>query len=540
MKRSYTFSLFTSFLLYILYSGIGYSYGQGMINSGASVNMSGGATIYISGSTGNYTNENGGQITAGSTDNIMLEGNWINNASNTVFTDNGGIVSMLGNNESIGGTNSTSFNTVLLEGTGTTTLGSDILVGGGYSSPSGLLNLNNQPLDLNGHTLTISNPIPGTSSTGAIQYNSGYIISEQDASINNSIITWEMGGAGNIGDHIFPFGTAGGTQIPVIFTIVSAGNTNISASTRRTIDNDCAPNPAGTCNQPWTAGVANMYGFTGTDISVSSVIDRWWQIDPSSPVDASLTLTYQGAENTTDDPTGTFTAEEWRNNKWNFSYGDATGVTSGTGTVFAYEINTFGTIVLAEEDDELPISMVSFESSCLTNGTMLSWTTATEENTAYFTVERSFDGQNFTALGEVKAAGNSASTRDYSYLDTTSYSSVAYYRLAETDVNSNTKYFQVITADCHITTPFALVIYPNPNQGNYLNVHLSGLQNNSNVELQVVDMLGRQVVPPSYHAADENGTLISGLDLNYNLPKGIYNLVIQTGGSLMTRSFVIQ
>ncbi len=469
-------------------------------------------------------------------------GNWINNASNAVFTDNGGIVSLIGNSQNLGGTNSTSFNTLLLEGTGTATLGSDILVGGGYASPAGLLNLNNQPLDLSGHTLTVSNPIAGTSSTGAIQFNSGYIISEQDAAVNNSIIAWQMGGAGNIGDHIFPFGVAGGTQIPVIFTITSTGNTTISASTRRNIDNDCSPDVAGSCNKPWTAGVTNMNGFADTDISVSSVIDRWWEIDPSSAVNANLTLTYQGVENTTDEPNGAFTAEEWESGKWIYSFGSGTGVTSGTGSVFAYEINTFGTMVLVTQDDELPISLVSFESSCLAQGTALSWSTATEENSAYFTIERSFDGVNFTTIAKVKAAGNSNSTLDYSYIDTTSYSTTAYYRLSETDMNNNQKYFQIITADCHNTvSPFAMSIYPNPNQGNYLNVHLTGLQNNAAIQIRVIDMLGRQVMPSSNVAADENGSLATQLDLNNTLAKGMYLIVIQTdGGSQMSKSFVIE
>src|SRR5579862_5635291 len=97
----------------VLLLGYAASFAQspGLINNGANIYLTGGATIYVSGSSGNYTNQNGGQITAGSSDSMKIGGNWSNTASNVVFTNNGGIVSFLGSNPNIGGTNSTSFNT---------------------------------------------------------------------------------------------------------------------------------------------------------------------------------------------------------------------------------------------------------------------------------------------------------------------------------------------------------------------------------------------------------------------------------------------
>ena len=519
-----------------------HSFGQvsGVINDGASIYMSGGAKIYINGSGGNYTNQNSGQITAGASDSIILGGNWMNNTSSPVFTSNGGTVVLAGAAQTLGGTNSTSFNNLVLNGTGTASLANDILVGGGYTSPSGTLNIASQALDLAGHTLTISNPASGSSTTGAVQYSTGYIISEQDSSDNHSQITWQMGGTYNAGDHIFPFGTADGVQIPVNFSILTSSNTNITVSTRRTFDNCTGSSVPGSCKQPWPAGVTNMNGANGTDVSASSIINRWWQIDASAPVSANLALTYQGAENGTNNPTGSFSAEEWGGSNWYAANSGGTGVTSGTGTVYAVDVDQFGPIVLGESGFSLPISLASFTSNCLTHGTELSWTTETEDATDYFTIERSFDGENFSSIGNIKAAGNSSSLREYNFLDSTSYSTVAYYRLKETEANGQANIFNVIVADCHTLTPFAFAIYPNPNPGNYLNVHLSGLTANANVQMKIVDILGRQIAPTTNDIADGTGILISGVDFNHNLPKGIYNLVVQTNDAFMTKSFVIQ
>jgi hypothetical protein len=66
----------------------------------------------------------------------------------------------------------------------------------------------------------------------------------------------------------------------------------------------------------------------------------------------------------------------------------------------------------------LPVTLSVFDASVFNkNSTLLKWRTETELNTNYFSIEKSDDGQHFSEVARVPAAGNSTSARNYSYED---------------------------------------------------------------------------------------------------------------------------
>ena len=82
----------------------------------------------------------------------------------------------------------------------------------------------------------------------------------------------------------------------------------------------------------------------------------------------------------------------------------------------------------------LPITLLSFTGKSLTNTTnLLEWITSTEINNDYFTLERSSDAQNFSAIGIVNGAGNSNISLNYNFIDDSPLKGINYYRLKQTD-----------------------------------------------------------------------------------------------------------
>ncbi len=77
-------------------------------------------------------------------------------------------------------------------------------------------------------------------------------------------------------------------------------------------------------------------------------------------------------------------------------------------------------------------------------GTMLSWSTASEENNALFVVEKSSDGVEFINIGSVEGAGNSAELREYTYLDIMATGERNYYRLKQVDDDGSFSYSEVV------------------------------------------------------------------------------------------------
>ena len=59
----------------------------------------------------------------------------------------------------------------------------------------------------------------------------------------------------------------------------------------------------------------------------------------------------------------------------------------------------------------------NFSASLEKNDAVLRWQTATETNSAWFSIQRSNDGIHFNNIGKVKAAGNSSRIESYAYTD---------------------------------------------------------------------------------------------------------------------------
>ena len=95
----------------------------------------------------------------------------------------------------------------------------------------------------------------------------------------------------------------------------------------------------------------------------------------------------------------------------------------------------------------LPIEIINFSGSKNGNSNELKWTTLTEMNSAYFTIEKTVDGKNYDKVGTVEGAGNSFINNEYSLTDFHVENSINYYRLSQTDFEGKSKYSELISID---------------------------------------------------------------------------------------------
>jgi hypothetical protein len=93
----------------------------------------------------------------------------------------------------------------------------------------------------------------------------------------------------------------------------------------------------------------------------------------------------------------------------------------------------------------LPISLLSFTAISQGPVVVLDWTTATEIENDYFTVERSADGLHFLPLFRVPGAGNSSSALVYTAVDDAPLSGSSYYRLRQTDFDGSSALSDVVS-----------------------------------------------------------------------------------------------
>ena len=102
---------------------------------------------------------------------------------------------------------------------------------------------------------------------------------------------------------------------------------------------------------------------------------------------------------------------------------------------------TLNELTLADLSAPLPLTWLSFTAKAQNNSqSLLQWATAQEQNTKDFYIEHSADGINWVTIGSLPAAGNSNSTRHYTYVHTSPVKGLNYYRIKQTDVDSRYSY----------------------------------------------------------------------------------------------------
>jgi len=108
----------------------------------------------------------------------------------------------------------------------------------------------------------------------------------------------------------------------------------------------------------------------------------------------------------------------------------------------------------------LPIELINFEVTPLLYSSKINWTTASEINNDFFTLERTPDGINYSIVNTIKGAGNSNQEINYSTDDSKPLFGLSYYRLKQTDYDGKFSYSKQIPLLFENTGK--LSFYPNP------------------------------------------------------------------------------
>ena len=177
----------------------------------------------------------------------------------------------------------------------------------------------------------------------------------------------------------------------------------------------------------------------------------------------------------------------------------------------------------------LPVEYKNFSVRKLGNSDIVEWTTVNELNNKHFSIQRSTDGQNFVTLGQVKTKalnGVSSSELSYDFIDANPQTGHNYYRLAQVDIDQNTRYTEVI--DIVWGTAGSVVkVYPNPTQDK-LNIDLS-TDKVTQLEIRLLDMSGRVVKSVLTKSVKGLNNITLSLD---EIADGIYGIQIYENNQL--------
>jgi len=170
---------------------------------------------------------------------------------------------------------------------------------------------------------------------------------------------------------------------------------------------------------------------------------------------------------------------------------------------------------LSEGSGNLPIELISFKANNNQKSVELNWTTATEINNNFFTIERSTDTENWEEISFIAGAGNSNDILTYSFVDNNPIIGKMYYRLKQTDYDGSFTYSEILVVDLGKEIGSGIKLYPNPTTGE---VYIEA-KNMDVDKIFVYDMLGKELTTKvSITQSGDNQYIV---DLS-NLPVGMF------------------
>ena len=440
--------------------------------------------------------------------------------------DNGGVIVGLTNselrltgtaNQNIGGGGTHQFyNLNISNGTNSVVFSDPIEV-------SNLLDMKGGVLENGDQVITIGT---GSENPGSIAYTSGAITGKLKRYFANAI-----------GSKLFPVGTSDFIRDALIdFNVSSPGSDQfLTVAFIEGIPQD--GNGGGTL-------------INGLPIAISGldIIDYsdqgYWEIEPtngdysSSICTSNYTLTlHMNGMSDLSDINYTRILKSSGSNIPSLNHVEWSGLNaiSSIGTISDFEItsitNGFSYFAAGKGSDPLPVDLLSFSGGCSGGIVSLNWQTASEHNSAYFSLSRSEDGYNWSEIAHITSAGFSSELLNYSYEDHP-HSSMNYYRLTQIDFDGATEIFDnhIIAVDCESLIDDLFYTAPCPsNGGSFQLFYTNDIQ--QDLLFNVVSSQGSLV----------NSTLIKseiGMNiwtLKEVLAPGVYYISCYSGENLISR-----
>ncbi|MBK6828378.1 MAG: T9SS type A sorting domain-containing protein [Chitinophagaceae bacterium] len=485
-------------------TGINYT-----VNNGATLNMATAGTV-VTGDA--FTVAGGGTLGITSTDGIVTAPTNSGNIQTTARTFNTtGNYSYIGSGAQVtGNALPSTVNNFTINNAAGLNLTQDLGINGVMTFTSGVVNSNST------NTLTIND---NATVTGAS---------------NSSYVDGFMVKVGN-DNFTFPVGDPLGSYHPI------------------TLNNSVAANPSAlvgdTYNAEYFRASALSLGPIANAAGLYAVSNcEYWNLNRTSGAgtpDIAVSWTADspcGGNSYVTQTTGLVLAWLDLSNEWQLGSGGAfssSGVPAA-GTAQQVDVNQFGFFALgntAPNANPLPVKIGSIKAYEKAAGVQIDWTAFTEINAEKYVIERSANGQQFTAIGEVTARNLSIAS-DYGFFDPNPLPGISFYRLRNLDQDGKSGYSNIVRVNLSKDGK-SVIVYPNPvRAGGYLSYGSSQLAKGI-YTARIFNAAGQQVYNQQFSHA--GGAINQTIQLPAGMKAGLYAMQLNNEEiTVSSKTFIVQ
>lgn len=168
----------------------------------------------------------------------------------------------------------------------------------------------------------------------------------------------------------------------------------------------------------------------------------------------------------------------------------------------------------------LPVEIVSFNALCESNRVKIEWTSISENQNAYYQLDRSFDGITYESFAVITGEMSSNQLKTYTVHDVDAIGKPVFYRLMQTDINGETRMVgDPLFVECEGNLETAS-LFPNPaNELVQIQFNSSSLKEK---KVNIYDISGKQL----FTLVLPSETKATSIPLA-ELPQGVYFLIIE-------------
>jgi len=185
----------------------------------------------------------------------------------------------------------------------------------------------------------------------------------------------------------------------------------------------------------------------------------------------------------------------------------------------------------------LPIELSLFTATNVDANVKLAWTTQTETNNDYFTLEKSSNGVDWQTIYTCDGVGTSTIVHNYSYTDTEPFNGINYYRLLQTDINGQYTYSSIESIVIK-NEDIVCMVFPNPGFAEDITVIVKGITVET-ASISIDDMSGRHIYSGSAEVSSSQ-VVIKLTDICNNIRPGTYYISIQCGDIISHKKFIVE
>jgi hypothetical protein len=265
---------------------------------------------------------------------------------------------------------------------------------------------------------------------------------------------------------------------------------------------------------------------------------EYWELDRTSgSSNVDVTLHWSDGSRSGINAIGDITVAHYDGSTWEDKGQDSyTGTYSGPGSITANSVSTFSPFTfgtLDADNSSLPVTILNYDIVKNDNTVDINWSTSSEINNDYFTVERSQNMIDAEEIAVIDGAGNSNILRNYSFTDEKPLNGVSYYRLVQVDFDGKrTEYEWKEVVFKNNNTDIS--VYPNPAPEGKATLKLNGL--NGITEISVFNGIGQIIFSETVYIQNKEYYY----PVNLHQSKGMYYIKIYNNNSLYIKKIEVK